>query len=101
MDRADRAVLREHIPHRVRIADVRLHEIVIRVASHAVERVEVARVRELVDVHDAKTMLVHEATNDGRAYEAGTSGYDDLRFLVGHRAGRGEASANISPSASA
>ena len=76
----DMLVLHELV-ERVEIADVHLHELVIRFALDVLEVREVARVSELVEVDDLVVrILVHEQANHVAPDKARTAGNDDRTF---------------------
>ena len=79
-DAIDLLVLHELV-ERVEIADVHLHELVVRLALDVLEVRKVACVGELVEVDNVVLgVLVHEQTNDMASDKARAAGDDDGSF---------------------
>ena len=57
VDDGRRLVLAEDPLDRVAIGDVALHEDVVRIAEHRLERIEIAGVGELIEVDDPRAVL--------------------------------------------
>ena len=75
MDHPVDSVVEEHLPHLLVVADVRLHESVVRQILHVPQVREVARIGQLVEVHDpVRRVFLRKQPHDVRADEAGTAG---------------------------
>ena len=73
-------MLLEHRTQRRRVADVDLVKCVPRVLDRAGERLEIAGVRQAIDVDDAVLGLLDELANQCRSDEAGAAGNE----ICGH-----------------
>ena len=73
----------EQLAHLRRVRDVGAHERVARIVRHGRERVEIARIGELVDHQHLMRRLADEVAHDRRADEAGAAG--DENTLRHHR----------------
>ena len=71
-------VLLEHVAHRGRVADVGLHEFIVRLVADGRQRFQIAGVRQLVDVDHGIATTANQAANDGGADEPRAAGDDDL-----------------------
>ena len=67
----------EHARHRGSVADVDTLERVAVIPLHRCERLEITRVRELVDGDHVVAEVEDEVANDGGANESSTSGNED------------------------
>ena len=77
-DAVDLLVLHELV-ERVEVADVHLHELVVRLALDVLEVREVARVGQLVEIDNVVLgVLVHEQANDMASDKARAAGDDDI-----------------------
>ena len=73
-----RLLLLEDAVDRTAVCDVRTDELEIILLHRTFKRLEVARVRQLVDADDAVArMLLEHVVNEVRANEAGTAGHDN------------------------
>jgi hypothetical protein len=84
--RSIEVLLRREIDHRARlmgfeqagdelaISDVALHEQVPLVAGNCLERIEVARIRELIEVYDGVRFFGEPLTREATADETGAAG---------------------------
>ena len=76
-----RLLLLEDAVDRPAVCDVRADELEVLLLHRALERLEVARIRQLVDADDAVTrMLLEHVVDEVRANEAGTAGHDDIHI---------------------
>ena len=67
----------------VEVADVHLHELVVRTVLDVLQVCQIARIRQLVQVDDAiLRILVHEQANHMAADETGTAGDYDIAFEI-------------------
>jgi hypothetical protein len=80
-----RALALEDVAERWRVADVHLMEPVPRMLARLGEGIEVARVREAVDVRDTMLSLADELSDERRSDEACAAG-DEIR---GHGRSKG------------
>jgi hypothetical protein len=83
-DRAGPGVA-EHAGHEARVGDVAAHERVPRMIEHALDRIEVAGVGQLVEIDDAlRRLLGNDLPDKAAANEPGAAGDKDrllhLRF---------------------
>ena len=77
-DTVDMLILHELV-ERVKVADVHLHELVVRLAFDVLQVREVARIGKLIEVDNLVfRILVHEQANDMAANKACTAGNDDI-----------------------
>ena len=73
-----RLLLLEDTVDRTAVCDVRADEFEVLLLHRRLERLEVARIRQLVDTDDAVTrMLLEHVVDEVRANEAGTAGHDN------------------------
>ena len=76
-----RLLLLEDAVDRPTVCDVRADELEVLLLHRALERLEVARIRQLVDADDAVTrMLLEHVVDEVRTNEAGTAGHDDIHI---------------------
>ncbi len=74
-------MLAQGVCHCLCVADVGVHEAVVRCLLHVAQVLEVAGVGEFVEVYDVVAgVSVHEAPHHVRAYEAGAPGDKDRAF---------------------
>jgi len=72
-----RLMLAEHPSDFGRITDVHLFKAITRIIRHRSERLQIARVGQLVEIDHAAIGIVDELTNDGGADEARAAGDED------------------------
>ena len=72
----------EQRAHGVAVGDVAAHEAIARVAGDARKRSEIGGVGELVEIDDGPVGGADQVPADGRADEAGPSGYDHFHASV-------------------
>lgn len=76
-----RLLLLEDAVDRPAVCDVRADELEVLLLHRILERLEVARIRQLVDADDVVTrMLLEHVVDEVRANEAGTAGHDDIHI---------------------
>ena len=76
-----RLLLLEDAVDRTAVCDVRADELEVLLLHRILERLEVARIRQLVDADDVVTrMLLEHVVDEVRANEAGTAGHDDIHI---------------------
>ena len=73
-----RLLLLKDAVDRTAVRDVRANELEVLLLHHRLKRLEIARIRQLVDADDAVArMLLEHVVNEVRANEAGTAGHDN------------------------
>ena len=82
MHHTARGVLVEHLAHGGSIGDIGLHMHVSCIVLRHAERLEMARVREQIDVHHAIRALGDEQAHERRADEARAAGHEQGLDLV-------------------
>lgn len=76
-----RLLLLEDAVDRLAVCDVRADELEVLLLHCRLERLEVARIRQLVNADDAVArMLLEHVVDEVRADEAGTAGHDDIHI---------------------
>lgn len=76
-----RLLLLEDAIDRTAVCDVRADELEVLLLHRRLERLKIARIRQLVDADDAVTrMLLEHVVDKVRTNEAGTAGHDDIHI---------------------
>ncbi len=70
----------KQLTQKIAIKDVSLLETIARVRVDGAQVVEIARVRQLVEIHDARAFGRYPVENEVRANEARATGYEDKIF---------------------
>jgi hypothetical protein len=76
----------QQVAQEIAIDDVALLEAIARVGLDGMQVVEIARVCQLVEIHDARRFRGHPLENEVRANEARATGDEDEIFHAGYAA---------------
>src|SRR5262245_36903344 len=78
MDNRVGPMLREQPPHKCRVADVAVDEGVPRRLDHARQRLEIARIGQLVEINDPRVSVGENASHERAANKARTASNEEI-----------------------